>query len=212
MCLAQSTRTCSLHFRLFLRRRSGVTVDFSDTSSDELEEHNAGNSMLELVCHTHIGIYMEALVGAKELGIIALSCHFVLDILCDKSEVRCAQWHAPLPWKKVSIGPHPTPRPARLTAVLGSRSFPRSASSDARQKKVGKTFQVGGAGAERFRCVEMLLQSSFIGRGATGFHDTSFQHTMKCDLDIRKNFVRQCCVFSTRKPAEFRTFFVSFSR
>ena len=39
----------------------------SDTSSDELEEHNAWNPMLELVCHAHIGKYMEVLVGAKEL-------------------------------------------------------------------------------------------------------------------------------------------------
>ena len=133
VCLAQSTRTCFLHFPLSLSGRSAVTVDFSDTSSDEQEEHNAWNPMLELVCHAHIGMHLEVLVGEKELGRIALSCHFALDILCDKSGVRCAQWHAPLPWKKVSIGPHPTPRPARLTA--GSRSFPHSAWSDATQNR-----------------------------------------------------------------------------
>ena len=42
-------------------------MDFSGTSSDELEEHNAWNPMLELVCHAHIGIYMEEMVGEKEL-------------------------------------------------------------------------------------------------------------------------------------------------
>ena len=55
VCLAQSTRTCTLHFSLFFRRRSWVTMDFSDTSSDELEEHNAWNPMLELFFHAHIG-------------------------------------------------------------------------------------------------------------------------------------------------------------
>ena len=61
------------------------------------------------------------------------------------------------------------------------------------KKKVGKTFQVGGAGAERCRCVEMLLQSSFIGREASGFHDTSFQHTMKCDVGIRMDLHAMSC-------------------
>ena len=66
-------------------------MDFSDTSSDELEEHNAWNLMLELFWHAHVGMYMEVLVGGKEQGRIALSCHFALDILCDNSETRCAQ-------------------------------------------------------------------------------------------------------------------------
>ena len=61
-------------------------MDFADTSSDGLEEHNAWNPMLELLSHAHIGIYMEVLVDEKDLGRIALSC-----IFCDKSEVRCAQ-------------------------------------------------------------------------------------------------------------------------
>ena len=43
LCLAQSTRTCSLHFlSLFCSGRSWVAMDFSDASSDELEEHNFG--------------------------------------------------------------------------------------------------------------------------------------------------------------------------
>ena len=58
-------------------------MDFSDTSSDELEEHNAWNPMLEL--------FMEVLVDEKELVRIAPSCHFPLDIPCDQSETRCAQ-------------------------------------------------------------------------------------------------------------------------
>ena len=71
-----------------------MTMDFSDTSSDELEEHNAWNQILELFFHPHIGIYMGVLVDEKELVRIALSCHFALDILCDKSETHRAQWHS----------------------------------------------------------------------------------------------------------------------
>ena len=60
-------------------------MDFSDTS------YNAWNPKLALFFHAHIGIYMEVLVDEKELGRLALSRHFALDILCDKSETRCAQ-------------------------------------------------------------------------------------------------------------------------
>merc|ERR1711916_370343 len=42
-------------------------------------------------------------------------------------------------------------------------------------------------GAERFRCAEVLFQPSFIGKEASGIHDTSFQSIMKCDVDIRKD-------------------------
>ena len=43
---------------------SWVTMDFSDTSSDELEESNAWNPMLELFFHAHI----EVLVDEKGTG------------------------------------------------------------------------------------------------------------------------------------------------
>ena len=46
--LAQSTRTCSLRFVPVLCGRSWVIMDFSDTSSDVLEEHNAWDPMLEM--------------------------------------------------------------------------------------------------------------------------------------------------------------------
>jgi len=42
-------------------------------------------------------------------------------------------------------------------------------------------------GSERFRCAEVLFQPSFIGKEASGIHDTSFQSIMKCDVDIRKD-------------------------
>jgi actin beta/gamma 1 len=42
-------------------------------------------------------------------------------------------------------------------------------------------------GNERFRCPEVLFQPSFIGKDASGIHDTTFQSIMKCDVDIRKD-------------------------
>jgi actin-related protein len=42
-------------------------------------------------------------------------------------------------------------------------------------------------GNERFRCPEVLFQPFFIGREASGIHDTTFQSIMKCDVDIRKD-------------------------
>ena len=42
-------------------------------------------------------------------------------------------------------------------------------------------------GSERFRCPEVLFQPSFVGKEASGIHDTTFQLIMKCDVDIRKN-------------------------
>ena len=75
-----------------------MTMDVSDTSStrtcsdpDELVDHNVWNPMLGLFCHAEIGTFMEALADDRVLGRIALSCHFALDMLCDKSETRCAQ-------------------------------------------------------------------------------------------------------------------------
>jgi actin beta/gamma 1 len=42
-------------------------------------------------------------------------------------------------------------------------------------------------GNERFRCPKVLFQPSFIGKEASGIHDTMFQTIMKCDVDIRKD-------------------------
>jgi len=42
-------------------------------------------------------------------------------------------------------------------------------------------------GSERFRCAEVLFQPSFIGKEASGIHDTTFQSIMKCDVDIRRD-------------------------
>eukprot|EP00930_Biecheleria_cincta_P005074 TRINITY_DN105_c0_g1_i1.p1 TRINITY_DN105_c0_g1~~TRINITY_DN105_c0_g1_i1.p1 ORF type:complete len:377 (-),score=80.20 TRINITY_DN105_c0_g1_i1:273-1403(-) len=42
-------------------------------------------------------------------------------------------------------------------------------------------------GSERFRCPEVLFQPSFVGKEASGIHDTVFRSIMKCDVDIRRD-------------------------
>jgi actin-related protein len=42
-------------------------------------------------------------------------------------------------------------------------------------------------GSERFRCPEVIFQSSFTGKEASGVHDIYFRSVMKCDVDIRKD-------------------------
>jgi len=42
-------------------------------------------------------------------------------------------------------------------------------------------------GNERFRCPEVLFQPAFIGKEASGIHDTVFRSITKCDVDIRRD-------------------------
>merc|ERR1712066_420964 len=42
-------------------------------------------------------------------------------------------------------------------------------------------------GSERFRCAEVLFQPSFLGKEASGIHDTTFESIMKCDVDVRRD-------------------------
>ena len=70
-------------------------MDISDTSStlsssepNEHHEHNIWNPVLERLCHAHFGVIMEAPFDEEDMGRIALSCHFALDLPCDK-ECAC---------------------------------------------------------------------------------------------------------------------------
>ncbi|CAI9776736.1 unnamed protein product [Fraxinus pennsylvanica] len=47
--------------------------------------------------------------------------------------------------------------------------------------------QVITIGTERFRCPEVLFQPSMIGMEVAGFHETTYNSIMKCDVDIRKD-------------------------
>ena len=42
-------------------------------------------------------------------------------------------------------------------------------------------------GGERFRCQDVLLRPSLIGKEASGIHDTILQAVMKCDVDTRRD-------------------------
>ena len=70
---------------------SDTSSTLTSLSSDELGEHNIWNPMLGLLRHAHVGVSMEALLDDKDLGRIALSCHFALDVLCDEAEVHCLE-------------------------------------------------------------------------------------------------------------------------
>ena len=63
---------------------SDTSSTFTSSVPDEYDGHNIENPMLELVCHAHIGVFMETLLDEEDLGDIAFSCHLALDILCDK--------------------------------------------------------------------------------------------------------------------------------
>ena len=60
---------------------SDTSSTLSSSESNEYSEHNIWNLMLELLCHTHIGISMEALFDEGDMVRIAFSFHFALDIL-----------------------------------------------------------------------------------------------------------------------------------
>ena len=49
--------------------------------------------MLGLFCHVQIGVFMEAYLDEVDMGRIALSCHFSLDLRCDKNVfIAVGEW------------------------------------------------------------------------------------------------------------------------
>ena len=61
------------------------TSTFSSEESFEYFEHNVWNSMLCALCHFEIGKIMETLLEDASLGRCALTCHFSLDVLCERT-------------------------------------------------------------------------------------------------------------------------------
>ena len=53
--------------------------------SDECDEHNVWNPMLNLFCQEYVGEPTESYLDEAVLGRIALSCHFALDLLCESN-------------------------------------------------------------------------------------------------------------------------------
>ena len=68
--------------------RSDASSVSTASSPANLVEHNVWNPMMELLFHVQIGGIFELLVDVIDLARIALSCHFALDILCDKESVH----------------------------------------------------------------------------------------------------------------------------
>ena len=62
------------------------SVSTSSSCYDE-NEQNMWNPLLELFCHVQVGLRMATLVDVVATARVALSCHFALDLLVDKSAV-----------------------------------------------------------------------------------------------------------------------------
>ena len=54
------------------------------SSSSEEQVHNEWFPLLELFFHWRIRQYMEAMVDDVTTAKVALTCHFSLDVLCEK--------------------------------------------------------------------------------------------------------------------------------
>ena len=94
LCFSQCEHTFPSHFSFF-PTGPRLAMDVSDTSStlassdpDKYDGHNIRNLMLELLCHAHIGVFMEALLGEGIRGELNFLITFALHIPCDKAEVH----------------------------------------------------------------------------------------------------------------------------
>ena len=76
-----------------------IMADDELSSGSNKEEHNIWNEVLDMCFHFSIGPLFQALLTEDELEKVALSCHFALDILCNKSCLRCPC----VMWRAVSI-------------------------------------------------------------------------------------------------------------
>ena len=56
---------------------------FSSSSSD-VQNHNEWSPLLELFFHWRIGRLLEAMVDDVSTATVAFTCHFALDVLCEK--------------------------------------------------------------------------------------------------------------------------------
>ena len=64
---------------------SATSSTFSSEESFEYHEHDVWNSMLDALCHFEVGVVLGALLDEVAMRRIALTCHFSLDQLCDKT-------------------------------------------------------------------------------------------------------------------------------
>ena len=64
---------------------SVTSSTFSSEESFECHGHNNWNPMLTSLCHSEVSVVTEALLDEVDMGRIALSCHFSLDVLCGRT-------------------------------------------------------------------------------------------------------------------------------
>ena len=82
-CLTVPASTCS-------------SAGASWSSGTDEGEHSVWNPFLGFCCHHRIGYYVEGILTEEELGRVARSCRFALDLLCDKSEQQAVTFSRPL--------------------------------------------------------------------------------------------------------------------
>ena len=76
---------CSYFIMEKVMHYEASTSTFSSEESGENFEHNVWNSMLCALCHFEIGKIMETFLEDVSLGRCALTCHFALDFLCERT-------------------------------------------------------------------------------------------------------------------------------
>ena len=64
--------------------RSDISSVTTASDSLDVDAHNIWNPMMMLLFHVQIGSIFEVFMEDIDLARIALSCHFALDVLCDK--------------------------------------------------------------------------------------------------------------------------------
>ena len=72
---------------LHISRKAQLRVSTA-SSSDERFAHNMWNPVMELLFHAQFGGTFEPFMDEIYLARIALSCHFALDVLCDKESIH----------------------------------------------------------------------------------------------------------------------------
>ena len=65
--------------------RSDASSGSTASNSVDFAAHDNRNLLMELLFHVQIGGIFEIFVEEIDLATIALSCHFALDLLCDKA-------------------------------------------------------------------------------------------------------------------------------
>ena len=116
---------------------SATSSTFSSEESLEYHEHNVWNSLLDVLCHFEVGVVLGALLdGVVVERIVALTCHFSLDLLCDKTSslplvndhVSVRNWPPP-PYPHVAtdsanvISPAAANEPALMQYVLDGSTW-----------------------------------------------------------------------------------------